>query len=1140
VLPSELSSATWACTSSGGATCATTNGSGNVSLLASLPTGGSVTITLVAAIDPAASGFVVNTAMVTEPPGEVDSDLANNAATDSDSLARVADLSITKTDGLVSALPGDAITYTVVVGNNGPSSVLGALVNDTMPSGLTGATWTCGASPGSACATPSGTGDISTAVDLALGGSATFTVHATIAASQLGTVTNTATIVTPAGVNDPASSNNVATDTTVVNGLGDVSITKTDGVSTIVAGTATAYTIVVTNPGPSQINGVQVIDTVPLTLSGVTWTCNPAGAAVCGTPSGSGSINDLVDMPAASSATFVVSANVVASASGVLSNTASVTLPSSVVDSDLTNNQATDLTDIEQVADLAVTKTDNVTSVTPGNAVDYDITVVNSGPSAVTGATVSDVIPATISSATYTCTPSAGAACGSPSGNVSLSADLAVGASVVLHVSGAVSPSATGTLVNTAVVTPPPGVTDPVAINNTATDSDALNPIADVSVAKTNGVTSQSPGATSSYTITVANAGPSAAAGVAITDPLPTGVTTAWWTCSAAVGSSCAAASGIGAISTTLDLAAAGTATFTVSMQSPPSAGTLTNTVVATVPPGITDPDPSNNIASDTDTLVFTADVAVTKTSSSAVVAAGQPLTYTVVVVDNGPDAADGVTVLDSVPAGLVNTTWTCTATPGSSCPAAGTGDISVTVDLAAGGSATFTMTSTTTTSSPATIVNTATAAVGPNTVDSNPANNADSAIVTVDFTAVLAVQKTANAATVLPGDTFSYTIVVSNAGPARLDGVAISDPVPAGLVALSWTCLGNAGATCLTTSGTGSPLLSVNLPNGGFVTITLDVRAALDASGAILNVVTATGGPAGQQVVAQASANVDVSPVVPTSPALSISKTTSTTTYSAVGAVVTYTLVATNTGNATLTNVTISDANATVAGCAPVTLAPGERLTCSASHVVTQTDLDRGAVTNSASVTGLPPSGPAITATSETVVVEATRITNLSLVKTSSSAAFARAGDRIAFTIVATNDGNVTLTNVTISDPNAVVENCPATDLAPGETITCTAVHTVTAADVAAKVISNQARATALPMISLELVCPLTASDGAPCPLQAAVSAESNTVVLNRVAPLPTTGATVLSKLILGGGLLGVGEFLLLVCGRRRRRPAR
>ncbi len=404
-------------------------------------------------------------------------------------------------------------------------------------------------------------------------------------------------------------------------------------------------------------------------------------------------------MPAGSTVTFTVTAIVASGTSGTISNTAAVTLPTGVVDSDPTNNSATDLTDIEKVADLVVTKTDNVAELTPGRSVVYDITVVNNGPSTVTAASLTDVVPAAISGATWTCTPSAGAACGAASGNgsVSLDLDLAVGASVVITLSGTVSPTAIGTLVNTAVITPPAGVTDPDGANNTASDSDLLNPVADVSVAKSNGVSSQSPGATSSYTITVANAGPSAAPGVTIADPLPSGVTTASWTCSAAAGSSCSAASGTGAINTTVDLGAAGLVTFTVTLQAGASAGTLTNTVTATVGAGTTDPDPSNNVASDTDTLVFTADLAVTKTASTAVVPAGQSFSYTVVVTDNGPDPATGVTVLDTMPAGLANTTWTCTATPGSSCPATGTGDIAATIDLAAGGSATFTVTTTTT-----------------------------------------------------------------------------------------------------------------------------------------------------------------------------------------------------------------------------------------------------------------------------------------------------------------------------------------------------------------------------------------------------------------------------------------------------------
>jgi uncharacterized repeat protein (TIGR01451 family) len=575
-------------------------------------------------------------------------------------------------------------------------------------------------------------------------------------------------------------------------------------------------------------------------------------------------------------------------------------------------------------------------------------------------------------------------------------------------------------------------------------------------------------------------------------------------------------------------------------MQAGSSAGTLTNTVTATVPPGVTDPVPSNNVASDTDTLVFTADIAVTKTALLATVPAGQSLGYTIAVSNEGPDPAAAVSVLDTMPAGLANTTWTCTATPGSTCAAAGTGDIVATVDLAANGTVTFTVTATVTTAASSTIVNTATAAVGPDTIDPDPTNNTDSASVAVDFTATLSVQKTASVAVAEPGDTFSYDIVVTNAGPAVLDGVVISDPVPSGLIAQSWTCFGTAGGVCSVGSGSGSPLLGANLPQGGSVVITLIVQVAPGASGPILNVVTATAGPVGQPITAQASASVVVSSVVPPIAALSITKSTTAKTYSRVGSIVTFTLVATNTGIASLDSVTISDANATLVNCPAVTLMPGQTLTCTATHVVTQADLDRNTITNIGSVSGVSPTGSTITATSAAVVVPAMPHASLSLVKSTASTAFRSVGDQITYTITATNTGNVTLMNVAISDPNGVLGTCVPTNLAPGQALTCTAVHTVTAADLDAKVITNQARASALPVSDFEVICPLLDASGLQCPATPSVSAESNTVVLSRAPSLPFTGGVAASKLNIGIWLLGAGGLLLLTSRRRFRSQRR
>jgi hypothetical protein len=67
----------------------------------------------------------INTATVSPPAGVTDNDPGNNSATDSDTLTPQADLSITKTDGVTSVVPGTVDTYTITVTNNGPKWVAG-------------------------------------------------------------------------------------------------------------------------------------------------------------------------------------------------------------------------------------------------------------------------------------------------------------------------------------------------------------------------------------------------------------------------------------------------------------------------------------------------------------------------------------------------------------------------------------------------------------------------------------------------------------------------------------------------------------------------------------------------------------------------------------------------------------------------------------------------------------------------------------------------------------------------------------------------------------------------------------------------------------------------------------------------------
>ena len=111
----------------------------------------------------------------------------------------LSDLSITKTDSTAdgTTAPGAQVIYTVMVTNHGPFDVTGADVEDALPSELTNVSWTATASAGSSVAATSGTGDISTKVNLLNGGTTTFTITATVDRSVATgtTVANTASVL---------------------------------------------------------------------------------------------------------------------------------------------------------------------------------------------------------------------------------------------------------------------------------------------------------------------------------------------------------------------------------------------------------------------------------------------------------------------------------------------------------------------------------------------------------------------------------------------------------------------------------------------------------------------------------------------------------------------------------------------------------------------------------------------------------------------------------------------------------------------------------------------------------------------------------------------------------------------------------
>jgi uncharacterized repeat protein (TIGR01451 family) len=386
------------------------------------------------------------------------------------------DLAITKSNGRTTVHPTDAVTYSVVVTNNGPGNVTNAIVSDNPPASLGSVSWTCLATAGSACGSATGTTSISSTVTLLAGGSATYTVSGVVSSSALGTIANTATVTVPVGLVDAITGNNSATDTDTVTPLADLSITKTDGVSTVRPNGALVYTIKVTNAGPNAVTGATVVDIPgPNSVAGL-WTCSTTAGSGCGAANGSGVLNTTVNLAVGGVATYTTNATVPGSALGTVDNTVTVTPPTGTDDVVTANNTASDSDVIIPVADLSITKNDGVTTVAPGQTDQYTIVVSNAGPSLVNNATVIDTLPATMTGLAWKCTAGA---CGTASGTGALNTtvSLLAGGSATYLTTVTVSPTAPLTTVtNTVRVATAAGdpTLDLVPGNNSAVDTNLV------------------------------------------------------------------------------------------------------------------------------------------------------------------------------------------------------------------------------------------------------------------------------------------------------------------------------------------------------------------------------------------------------------------------------------------------------------------------------------------------------------------------------------------------------------------------------------------------------------------------------------------------------------------------------------------
>lgn len=318
-------------------------------------------------------------------------------------------------------------------------------------------------------------------------------------------------------------------------------------------------------------------------------------------------------------------------------------------------------------ADLSLTKTNtpginnDVDQATdtylPGTNVTYTIVVRNTGPFGAENVTVSDPLPAGITTASWTCgAPTGGARCGAASGSGALNdtgADLPPASSLTYAFTVTVPADFTGPLSNTATVVPPSAVNDLTPSNNTATDTDQARPTLTLRKISVGGVGSF--GFTGNNGLTAQTLTTTTAGAV---------VTGAPQTLSAAGAATTVTESTLPATYRVTDIACTGLGTGGTAT---PDLGNGSVVLDAAATAG-----GSAIVCTFTNTLQQT-DLQVVKTASPDPVVTGDVVTYQIVVSNNGPLDANNVILSDVAGAGqdctAPSTTATCTATGGASCP---------------------------------------------------------------------------------------------------------------------------------------------------------------------------------------------------------------------------------------------------------------------------------------------------------------------------------------------------------------------------------------------------------------------------------------------------------------------------------------
>ncbi len=230
---------------------------------------------------------------------------------------------VTSKTGPTTAAAGSTVTYNITTINNGPSAASNVVVSDNIGTGLTNVV----ASNGGTYNSTTGIVTFPAITTLANGATQTYTISFTAPLS--GSVTDIVSSASNTSDPTPANNNGTATNariTTTITPSADLSITKTDNQTATTANSSISYNITVTNNGPSTLNSVTVTDTVPSTIQNPTFTPS-TGSYNSSTGAWTG-----LTLATGQSITLTMTGTVSSTASGIITNTATVAVPSGTTD----------------------------------------------------------------------------------------------------------------------------------------------------------------------------------------------------------------------------------------------------------------------------------------------------------------------------------------------------------------------------------------------------------------------------------------------------------------------------------------------------------------------------------------------------------------------------------------------------------------------------------------------------------------------------------------------------------------------------------------------------------------------------------------------------------------------------------------